>query len=375
MKKIGIILIVFLIFPIVLAVLVSAEIRINEVELNPSGDDKGLEWVELYSNELMDLNGWKLVNNDDEIKNLNQTFQNYLIINFNEQWLDNENESIRLVNKNDSLIFQTPILKDAFNDNKSWSYCNGSWSLVSATPDSANNCPGSVENKSENKIASIYLELEFDYDVKNGDEFDVTIRAYNLENKEYDISAYVYDDNENSPISEAYDDYNDKWVSSKYYIDSFFSGPGNKTDELRLRIKESQRDFYGEARLGVKIRETGGSSYKVKTSEDIDISEADEDSEEETSTSSVNNAKEKVINEVETQNTVKSENVIYLKSSTSSKKAESKATGSMVRLGENLKSNKNIIYESKNEKIRKYSIYSFILLVFVLIILFAFRRL
>ena len=56
----------FLIF-LFLASGISA-ITINEIESNPAGADTGNEWVEFYSNEEVNLEGYKIINNDgDEI--------------------------------------------------------------------------------------------------------------------------------------------------------------------------------------------------------------------------------------------------------------------------------------------------------------------
>jgi len=59
--------------PIILILInfVYAEIRINEVELNPAGSDGGKEWIELYSDSLINLEGWKLVNHDNKVLFLN----------------------------------------------------------------------------------------------------------------------------------------------------------------------------------------------------------------------------------------------------------------------------------------------------------------
>ena len=55
MKKSLICLLVLIILSLINCV--NAEIRINEVELNPKGDDAGYEWIELYSEYEINLSG------------------------------------------------------------------------------------------------------------------------------------------------------------------------------------------------------------------------------------------------------------------------------------------------------------------------------
>ena len=119
-QKLILVLLIVLLIPVV------SGIRINEAELNPEGSDAGNEWIELYSDSEINLSGWKIISHDNKIKDLNQSFNGYLIINFNEQWLDNDNESVRLYN-GDEMIYATPVLRDSFNDNRTWSYCNEKW--------------------------------------------------------------------------------------------------------------------------------------------------------------------------------------------------------------------------------------------------------
>ncbi len=131
-QKLVLVLIVFLLIPIISA------IRINEVELNPAGEDSGNEWVELYSDEEVDLNEWKLVNGDGKEFTLNQSFSGYLIINFEKQWLDNSDERVFLYEEG-NLIDETNILDDSKNNNLAWSFCED-WVFVESTKGSENLC-------------------------------------------------------------------------------------------------------------------------------------------------------------------------------------------------------------------------------------------
>ncbi len=358
-----------LLIGLLLISLVNAEVRINEVELNPYGSDTGNEWIELYSDSLINLESWKLVNTDNEIIPLNQSFSGYKIINLEEQWLDNENESVILYN-GDSLISITPVLRDNNNDNRTWNYCNGVWLFLSSTPGLINACSQSNNqsdntnqtnpnfnntNNSSNLEISLILDWD-DEDIVNGKTFEITIKAENLENKNYDIKVGIYDE-DNRLISQTYDE-NEKWVSSSEYYNEFFSGSGSVEEHIKLRIKESYRDFKGDAVIIVRLRETGSAVYKKEKKEDIEIlkNRINEDGNQE---NLISNGPE-IINKQEAK-IIESENIIYL---TKSKNLET----------ESIKTNKNTIYKSKNELIKTYSIYFFAFLLVVLCVLLVFIR-
>src|SRR3989344_1552964 len=367
----------FLIMPIILILInfVYAEIRINEVELNPAGSDGGKEWIELYSDSLINLEGWKLVNHDNKVLFLNQSFNGYLIINFEEQWLDNENESIILYNGN-SLVSITPVLKDSSNDNKAWNYCNGVLRFLISSSGLSNNCQTQSNNTNSNSTnntpnstdqtnpannssnSEIFLILDWDEnDIINGESFEITIKAYNLLDKEYDIKTGIYDE-DNKLISQTYDE-NEKWVSSSEYYNKFFRGPGSAEEDIKLRVKESYRHFKGDVKIIARIRETGSSVYKKEKQEDIEILKSKVD-EENYQVTAIEDDSERISQQKETK-IVESENIIYL--------AKNKNIKS-----ESIKTSKNTIYQSKNEIIKAYSIYFFAFLLIILCVLLVFVK-
>ncbi|OYT61119.1 hypothetical protein B6U81_03780 [Thermoplasmatales archaeon ex4484_30] len=112
----------------------STHIVINEVELNPPGDDRlstVMEWVEIYNptSNAVNLTGWTLSTTHGETV----TVTLYGTINEKgyhvyerSRWLDNEDESLILRNAYGNEIDRTPILSDLDNDNFSWQrYLNG----------------------------------------------------------------------------------------------------------------------------------------------------------------------------------------------------------------------------------------------------------
>lgn len=114
---------------------VSGTIVINEVELNPAGDDRAqgvLEWVELYNtgSEEADIGGWSLVttHGNREIARIPprttipaKGFYIQLGPETGEQWLDNLLESVVLRDTSGSEVDRTPELTDNRDDSCAWS--------------------------------------------------------------------------------------------------------------------------------------------------------------------------------------------------------------------------------------------------------------
>ncbi|GEM_PF-597078 len=130
-----------LMLPIFLIFSGSGTVIINEVELNPAGDDRSqdvLEWVELYNtgNEDVDISDWALVatHGDKEIVripsgSLIEAKGFYAIPDHppREQWLDNQDESIVLKDNSGAEVDRTPTLADDRDDSCAWSrYPDGS---------------------------------------------------------------------------------------------------------------------------------------------------------------------------------------------------------------------------------------------------------
>jgi len=130
-----------LILPIFLISYGSGTVIINEVELNPAGDDRSqdvLEWVELYNtgNEYVDISDWALVTTHGykEIVripsgSLIEAKGFYAIPDHppKEQWLDNKDETVVLKDDSGVEIDRTPTLADNRGDSCAWSrYPDGS---------------------------------------------------------------------------------------------------------------------------------------------------------------------------------------------------------------------------------------------------------
>lgn len=126
----------------ILFIQTATAISITEVELNPQGKDAGNEWIELYSEQESNLNGYYLENKDGDILNLNQSFSKFLLIKFNKQWLDNSDEQIFL-KKDNQTIAETPTLKDSEDSELTWNLCGSEWLFLPPTPEQENNCNSS----------------------------------------------------------------------------------------------------------------------------------------------------------------------------------------------------------------------------------------
>ncbi len=103
---------------------------INEVDINPSGDDSKLvsEWIELYNpaSQTVDLGGWSI----GATTGLKTTYKiaegtklksgGFITFAFGPLWFPDISSLIQLKNKNATIIDETPALRDTENGLKSW---------------------------------------------------------------------------------------------------------------------------------------------------------------------------------------------------------------------------------------------------------------
>jgi len=112
-------------------------IVINEFESNPPGNDKSLsveEWVELYNptSNSVDISNWKLITTHGETVTITIPQETviepygYYVYSRGQEWLDNEDESIILLDAQGREVDRTPIKSDTANDDQCWArYPNG----------------------------------------------------------------------------------------------------------------------------------------------------------------------------------------------------------------------------------------------------------
>ncbi len=238
---------------------------------------------------------------------------------------------------------------------------NCSGSHTNQTP--VNNTPINNTPVISNQGISLNLDWSSE-DIKNGKDFEIEVKAYNLEDKDYDLKVFIYDAKENSPISQVYN--YGKWISSTSYINKIFRGPGDKTKGIKLRIKDSYKDFSGEATIGVRIRESGFSSYKKEIQTTIEILEPDESGSNDNEENSTFSDSDITINSNSTYKSNIEESITY--------PAEEDVIQQLSSKSESIKSKKNTAYKSKNELIKEYSIFVFIILTLIFFTLLLFNR-
>ena len=147
----------------------SSALIITEVELNPLGDDAGNEWVEFYSEDLVNLESYKIVNNDGNEIFLNGSFTGYFVYEFEKQWLDNSDEKVFLYSSSE-LIQETDIFQDSTNDEKSFNFCSEEWIFINSTRNQENKCSNEEPfNEEEQEIS----EDEDEEEIENINEEDI----------------------------------------------------------------------------------------------------------------------------------------------------------------------------------------------------------
>ncbi|MEP0824263.1 MAG: lamin tail domain-containing protein [Nitrososphaera sp.] len=126
-------------------------IVINEVELNPPGDDSGNEWIEIYnlSDDDADISGFQITTSfktvtiqlpHDTVVEANGTY----VIELEGQVLSNTAESINLVDPSGKTVDSTPYLVDLSDDDSTWQRIpdgSNKWEFAAATRENLND-PG-----------------------------------------------------------------------------------------------------------------------------------------------------------------------------------------------------------------------------------------
>ena len=108
----------------------SENVVINEVDINPPGDDSTTisEWVELYNptDFEIDIGGWKIASTTVLKKTMtipsNTVIESgqFLTYSYQNVWFTDANESVELRDENNIIIDKTPAITDIQNDFTSW---------------------------------------------------------------------------------------------------------------------------------------------------------------------------------------------------------------------------------------------------------------
>ena len=136
---------------------ISDNVVINEVDINPPGDDsKSIsEWVELYNptDSEIDLSSWEIGTTYFAFKTPmvipdGTTIEpgEFLTFSYQTVWFNDSNESVELRNSDGILIDKTPLLSDLGNDFTSWQRIydgydlddSSDWKFVTSTTGGSN---------------------------------------------------------------------------------------------------------------------------------------------------------------------------------------------------------------------------------------------
>ncbi len=134
----------------------SDHVVINEVEINPPGNDASSvsEWVEIYNptNSNVDLSGWKIASTTVLKKTMTIPSGTiikpgqFLTYSYQSLWFTDSNESVELRDASGTVVDKTPIQSDIFNDFKSWQRIydgydldsSADWKFATSTAGSSN---------------------------------------------------------------------------------------------------------------------------------------------------------------------------------------------------------------------------------------------
>ena len=134
----------------------SENVVINEVDINPPGDDFAsiTEWIELYNptDSEIDIGGWKVASTTVLKKTMTippdtviESGQ-FLTYSYQNVWFTDANESVELRDENEITIDKTPALSDLQNDFTSWQRIydgydfdsSNDWKFATSTAGSSN---------------------------------------------------------------------------------------------------------------------------------------------------------------------------------------------------------------------------------------------
>ena len=153
----------------------SENVVINEIDINPPGDDSASvsEWVELYNptDSDVDIGGWQIASTTVLKKTMTippgtiiEPGQ-FLTYSYQSVWFTDANEYVELRDENQVVIDKTPALSDIQNDFTSWQRlydgydfdASGDWMFVTSTAGSSN---GKLIETSTSEEVSVSVSSE-----------------------------------------------------------------------------------------------------------------------------------------------------------------------------------------------------------------------
>ncbi|MCH7966304.1 MAG: lamin tail domain-containing protein [Thaumarchaeota archaeon] len=153
----------------------SDNVVINEVDINPPGDDSTSisEWVELYNptDSDIDLGGWEIASTTVLKKTMTISYGTiikpgqFLTYSYQTVWFTDSSESVELRDENGIVIDKTPVISDIQNDFTSWQRIydgydfdsSNDWKFVTSTTGSSN---GKLIESQESKEITVTVSSE-----------------------------------------------------------------------------------------------------------------------------------------------------------------------------------------------------------------------
>jgi len=153
----------------------SENVVINEVDINPPGDDSASisEWIELYNptDSEIDIGGWKVASTTVLKKTmiipLGTVIESgqFLTFSYQNVWFTDANESVELRNENEIVIDKTPIFSDIKNDFTSWQRIydgydfdsSNDWKFATSTTGSSN---GKLIETQNSESVNVFVSSE-----------------------------------------------------------------------------------------------------------------------------------------------------------------------------------------------------------------------
>jgi len=97
------------------------------------------------------------------------------------------------------------------------------------------------------------IELTADYykEAYSDEIIKIDINGYNLREIDYDLKVYLRWAEKDEVLSETYNE--KKWKAGSYYINDVFVGPGDKSEDVEIRLKD--KNITGKLIIKIKLRE------------------------------------------------------------------------------------------------------------------------
>ncbi len=153
-----------------------AELAIWQVENNPPGIDRGNEWLTLINlGESDTFNGYGIQTTHGRIAShmvptITLDTCEYHKMIFPRQTIDNEDDTV-ILHKNETTIYETPIIKDTKNNDRFWTNPN-----VAAICDEPSK-PAETTHEPDSSTSETTLEQRVQALEERADRTDVTVNA------------------------------------------------------------------------------------------------------------------------------------------------------------------------------------------------------